>query len=203
MNRDIKAERAEMDRAARGKTVLTNFEQTCSEFPDADALKWKDASGTWRGLTWSQYRDEVRKVTAGLKALGFRPGEFAAIMARNRPEHLIADLGVLHARGTPVSLYNTLAPEQLQYITGHCDAVVAFVENAAFLAKFEAVRGQLPRLRDVVDMDPEGVSLGGWVTSWDSLLARGSEEDRRDPSAFEEWRKVTPDDIATLVYTSG
>ncbi|TMG64438.1 MAG: long-chain fatty acid--CoA ligase [Chloroflexi bacterium] len=203
MNRDIKAERAEMDRAARGKTVLTNFEQTCSEFPDADALKWKDASGTWRGLTWSQYRDEVRKVTAGLKALGFRPGEFAAIMARNRPEHLIADLGVLHARGTPVSLYNTLAPEQVQYIAAHCEAVLAFVEDAGFFAKFAAVREQLPKLRTIVVMNPEGVALNDRVISWDSLIERGASEDRRDPAAFEEWRRVTPDDLATLVYTSG
>src|SRR5439155_1583652 len=84
--------------------------------PDHPALKWKDASGAWNTLTWSQYRLEVRKAAAGLAALGFRPGQFAVIMARNRPEHLIADLGVLHARGTPVSLYNTLAPEQVQYI---------------------------------------------------------------------------------------
>jgi len=148
-----------MDRAARGKTVLTNFEQTCGEFPDADALKWKDASGTWRGLTWSQYRDEVRKVTAGLKALEFRPGEFAAIMARNRPEHLIADLGVLHARGTPVSLYNTLAPEQVQYIAAHCEAVLAFVEDAGFFAKFAAVREQLPKLRTIVHRKIAGTPL--------------------------------------------
>jgi len=192
-----------MDRAATGKTVLTNFEQTCTEIPDQPALKWKDASGAWNTLTWGQYRDEVRKAAAGLKALGLRPGQFAVIMARNRPEHLIADLGVLHARGTPVSLYNTLAPEQVQYITAHCDAVIAFVENAAFLAKFTAVHDQLPKLRHIVVMDPEGVSLDDRVTSWAALIERGAEPDRRDPKAFEEWRKVTPDDIATLVYTSG
>ncbi len=192
-----------MDRAAAGKTVLTNYERTCGEIPDQTALKWKDASGDWRSLTWGQYRQEVRKVTAGLKALGFGAGQFAVIMSRNRPEHLIADLGVLHARGTPVSLYNTLAPEQVQYITAHCDATFAFVENAAFLAKFQAVRDQLPKLRHVVVMDPDGVALGDWVTTWDALIKRGDEEDRRDPRAFEEWRKVTPDDLATLVYTSG
>ena len=192
-----------MDRAAEGKTVLTNFDETCREIPDHPALKWKDGSGAWNTLTWSQYRLEVRKAAAGLAALGFRPGQFAVIMARNRPEHLIADLGVLHARGTPVSLYNTLAPEQVQYITAHCDATFAFVENAAFLAKFEAVRDQLPNLRTVVVLDPDGVALDDRVTSWDALIKRGEDADRRDPSAFEDWRKVTPDDIATLVYTSG
>jgi long-chain acyl-CoA synthetase len=201
--RNTGAERAEIDQAARDKTVLTMFEEACSEVPDQAALNWKDAAGSWRCLTWSQYRIEVRKAAAGLKALGFRPGEFAVIMARNRPEHLIADLGVLHARGTPVSLYNTLAPEQVQYIAAHCDAVIAIVEDGAFLAKFAAIRDQLPKLRKVVVMEPEGVVLDDWATSWESLMTRGEEEDRRNPDAFEEWRKVTPDDLATLVYTSG
>ena len=203
MDRDFAAEREAIDRASRGKTVLTMFEETCQEIPDQPALNWKDASGMWRTLTWAQYRQEVRKLTAGLKAIGFRPGEFAVIMSRNRPEHLIADLGVLHARGVPVSLYNTLAPEQVRYIAEHCDAVVAFVENASFLAKFEEIRGELPKLRTVVVMDPDGVELGGWVTSWEALATRGENEDRRHPEAFEDWRRVTPDDLATLVYTSG
>ncbi len=201
--RDIKAERAAMDEAARGKTVLTNFEQTCSEIPDQDALKWRDPSSAWHSLTWSQYRQEVRKVAAGVKALGFQPGEFAVIMARNRPEHLIADLGILHARGTPVSLYNTLAPEQVQYIAAHCDAVLAVVEDAGFYKKFEAIRAQLPRLRTIVVIDPSGVELGDDVIAWQALVERGAEEDRRNPEAFEEWRQVKPDDLATLVYTSG
>jgi long-chain acyl-CoA synthetase len=203
VERDIKAERAAMDAAARGKTVLTNFEETCREVPDAPAHRWKDESGAWQTHTWAQYRQEVRKAAAGLKAIGFKPGEFAVIMARNRPEHLVADLGVLHARGTPVSLYNTLAPEQVQYIAAHCDAVVAFVEDAGFLAKFVAVRPQLPRLRQIVVINPEGVALDDSVIAWSSFMERGEDFDRRHPDAFEEWREVKPDDLATLVYTSG
>src|ERR1700674_4246961 len=203
MKRDMKAERAQVDRAAQGQTVLTMFEATCREIPDHDALKWKDASGAWQGLTWGGYRERVRHATAGLKALGFKPGEFAVIMSRNRPEHLIADLGVLHARGVPVSLYNTLAPEQVQYIAAHCEATFAILENASFLAKFDAVRDQLPKLRHIVVMDPVGVELGGRVTCWDDLLASGAAADRRNPEGFEDWREVTSDDLATLIYTSG
>jgi long-chain acyl-CoA synthetase len=201
--RDIKAERAAMDEAARGKTVLTNFEETCLAVPSDPAHRWKDASGTWQTRTWAEYRAEVRKAAGGLKAIGFKPGEFAVILARNRPEHLIADLGVLHARGTPVSLYNTLAPEQVQYIAAHCDAVVAFVEDAGFLAKFLGIRSQLPKLRRVIVMNTDGVTLDDWVISWESLMERGAEFDRSNPEAFEEWRRVSPDDLATLVYTSG
>ncbi len=203
MARDVTAERAAIDQAARGKTVLTNFEATCSETPDHEALRWKDAGGAWHSLTWGEYRGEVRKTAAGFKALGFKPGEFAVLMSRNRPEHLIADLGILHARGTPVSLYNTLAPEQIQYIASHCDAVFAVVEDAAFLARFQSIRDQLPKLRTIVVMDPDGVELGHGITSWEALISRGEEQVRANADAFEDWHKVTPEDLATLVYTSG
>ena len=201
--RDIQAERVEMDSASRGKTVLTNFEETCREVPDQPAHRWKDASGAWQTRTWAEYRQEVRKATGGLKSLGFKPGEFAVIMARNRPEHLVADLGTLHARGTPVSLYNTLAPEQVQYITAHCDAVLAFVEDAGYFDRFLAVRDQLPKLRQIVVMNTDAVELSDDVISWADFMARGEAFDREHPDSFEEWRQVKPEDLATLVYTSG
>ncbi|HVH62360.1 MAG TPA: AMP-binding protein [Candidatus Dormibacteraeota bacterium] len=203
MARDVTAERSEIDATIHGKTALTNFEAACSAAHDLEAHRWKDSSGTWHSRTWSEYRKEVRKATAGLKAIGFRPGEFALIMTRNRPGHLIADLAAMHARGTAVSVYNTLAPEQIEYIANHCEATVAILEDAGFLAKFQSIRDRLIDMRHVVVIETAGVTLDDWVTSWDALLARGAEEDERDPAAFEEWRKVTPDDLATLIYTSG
>src|SRR2546430_580274 len=113
MSRDLEAERAEINRIVDGRTLLDAFEETVECHSAEKALSWKTSRG-WRSLTWSEYRDRVRAVALGLQALGLQPREFAVIMARNRPEHLIADLGTMHARGAPVSLYNTLAPEQLQ-----------------------------------------------------------------------------------------
>ncbi len=68
----------------------------------------------------------------GLRALGIGRGDCVAIMARNRPEHLIADMAAVHAGATPVSFYNTLAPEQIAYIGGHCEAKAAIVEGRSF-----------------------------------------------------------------------
>jgi long-chain acyl-CoA synthetase len=202
MARDILAERARLDRAIENKTLPSAFAETVDRHHDDSALNWRTPDG-WRSLTWGEYRDLVRTVAMGLRALGFGAGEFGVIMARNRPEHLVADLAIQHAQGTPVSLYNTLAPEQVQYVTGHCDASVAFVEDAGFLDRFRAVRDRLPRLRRVVVM--EAVSeADDWLVSWDDLLALGQREDQRDPDAFDHmWRQVKPEDIAALIYTSG
>src|SRR5262249_13866783 len=118
----------------------------------------------------------------------------------NRPEHLIADLGVLYARGVPVSLYCTLAPEQLAYIVGHCEAEVAFVEDLEMLARFEAVRDRLPALRAIVLIGGEAPG----TLSWKDLLERGATEAEADPGWFEAApTDVHPSDLVTLIYTSG
>lgn len=201
MARDVLAERAEIDRAIEGRTLLDAFAETAERLADEPALRWRTGDG-WAGLTWRGYRERVRDAAMGLRALGFAPGDFGAIMARNRAEHVIADLAILHARGTPVSIYNTLALEQIAYVANHCEARVAFVEDAAFLERFIAIRAGLPRLERIVLMD--GESPDEWVIGWKDLLARGREQHERDPSAFEEtWRQVTPDDLVTLIYTSG
>jgi long-chain acyl-CoA synthetase len=203
MSRDVMAEREQVDRIVEGRTLLDAFAQTVEDHRSETALSWKDADG-WRSLNWGEYRDRVRAIALGLGAIGLQPREFAVIMARNRPEHLIADLGIMHAHGTPVSLYNTLAPEQIQYITGHCEAAVAFVEDDTYLEKFRAIRDELPNLRRIITMEPSVADNDDWVMSWDELLRLGDEEAGRDPEAFERGaRQVSPEDLATLVYTSG
>jgi len=167
MNPDVAAERADIDRAIEGRTVLAMFDETCARHPNAEAQRWK-VGDRWHSSTWSQYRQGVRAATAGLREAGFKAGEFGLIMARNRPEHLVADLAFLHAGGVPVSLYNTLAPGQVEYIANHCEATFAVVEDAGFYSKFRAIRDMLPGLRTVVVIDRAGVDLdaAAGVGSW-------------------------------------
>ncbi|HEX2689429.1 MAG TPA: long-chain fatty acid--CoA ligase [Kofleriaceae bacterium] len=200
--RDVAVERSEIDQAIRGQTLCSVFAATVARLGDAEALVGKAPNGESRSLSWNQLRDRVREAALGFHALGMTAKNFGVVMARNRPEYVIADLGVVHAGGTPVGLYNTLAPEQVSYIANHCDARIAIVEDAAFLAKFQAVRAELPRLERIVLI--EGTSDDPQVIPWDELLATGRAAHARDPHAFDGlWQGVSPDDTLTLIYTSG
>jgi long-chain acyl-CoA synthetase len=200
---DVAAQRAEIDAEVDGRTLPGAFARTVARLGDAEALKWHAGDG-WRTLTWRQYRDAVAEVSLGLRSLGFGPGQFLLLWSRNRPEPLIADLAALHARGCPVSLYNTLAPEQAAYIANHCEATMAVVEDRGFLARLEAVRDRLPNLRRVVLLEGGPEPGEDWLTTWEAVRAAGRAEGERSPGAFEEsWRQVTPEDLATLIYTSG
>jgi long-chain acyl-CoA synthetase len=203
---DVAAERAALDRAAEGKTICHVLADNAKRHPNDPALAWEGPSG-WKSMSWSQYREQVAAATLGLRRLGLRRGEFLAIMTRNRPEHVIADLGAVHAGATPVSFYNTLAPEQIAYIAGHCGAAVAVVECREFMELWEKVKADLPALRRVVMVDDAGDFAGyDWVMSWEDLLAEGRSalETGEGREEFERsWQEVRPDDLATLVYTSG
>src|SRR5579864_2015269 len=197
---DVIAERASIDAAVSGKTVCTLFADAVSRWGDRDALHWKD-DGSWRSLTWRDYRDEVAAVALALRSLGFGAGQFGLIMARNVPEHMIADLGIVHAGGAAISVYNTLAPEQVEYMANHSEATVAFVEDEGFLGKFQAIRERTPHLRTIVLVHGEAPA---GVTTWDSLVERGRQLHAADPRAFESsWRAVGPEDTISLIYTSG
>lgn len=200
--RNAAAERSEIERAIEGQTLCSVFAATVARLGDAEALVGKAPGGERRSLSWNQYRERVREVALGFHALGVTPKSFGVIMARNRPEYVIADLGLVHAGATPVGLYNTLAPEQVSYIANHCDARVAIVEDAAFLAKFQAARAEMPKLERIVLL--EGTSDDPSVVTWDQLLATGRAAHERDPHAFDGlWQGVSPDDTLTLIYTSG
>src|SRR5437773_1492067 len=197
---DVLAERTMIDAAVSGKTVCTAFADAVAKWGEKPALHWKD-NGDWRTLTWRDYRDDVAAVTLALRSLGFGPGQFGLIMARNAPEHVIADLGIVHAGGAAISVYNTLAPEQLEYVANHSEATVAVVEDAGFLEKFLAIRSRTPKLRHLVLVRgdaPEGAITCG------SPLARARELYSAEPQAFEEpCPAAGPADTTPLIYTSG
>ena len=195
---DIARERAAIEAEVEGSTLLGAYADTVATAGDTVAHRWLE-DGQWRSLTYRQVREQVRNLALGLGAIGFRPGEFAVIWSRNRSEATIADYAVMHARGVPVFIYNTVSAEQAAYVAGHCEASVAIVERE-FLPKLRSIEGQLPKLRRIVLIDGEADGVVGLP----EVLGLGRAEAERSPGLFDEtWRRVTPNDLATLIYTSG
>src|SRR5215213_4975352 len=96
----------------------------------------------------------------------------------------------------PISIYNSSAPDQVQYLVGHCGASVAILEDEGFLERFTEVRSSLPSLRDIVTIETGGGRPKG-VLPWEELIA-GVPLDLEAAS-----KTAQPSDIATVIYTSG
>jgi long-subunit acyl-CoA synthetase (AMP-forming) len=180
----------------RGQTVPSRFLQTVRARPDAVALRARDGDG-WQETTFAEYAEDACRVAAGLQQLGVGRGDRVVLMMRNRPEFFVADMAVLLVGATAISIYNSSAPEQVQYLAGHCEAKVAILEDIGFLERFLKVRSELPALEHIVLMeDPDGVAPDD-VGAWDAMLAL-------DPVDIEAASEVAqPSDLATIIYTSG
>lgn len=197
-------ERSEIDAVVEGKTLVDYFDRNAEQHPDRPAIHWKDGE-LWKYLTWSQYRTTVHEVAAGLRSLGVGDGDFVAIMAGNRPEHVVADLAAIHGGASGVTIYSTLTPSQIEYIAGDCSAKVAVLENLEFMKRWEEIRDRLPNLAYVVLMEDADIyDADERVMSWDDLVARGRDALASEPDLVTASAgALTPDHLATLIYTSG
>jgi long-subunit acyl-CoA synthetase (AMP-forming) len=186
------ADRGTRSQALDAPTVAAAFQVTAAAHPGAKALRTKDDEVS---LSWGEYADRVRAVAAGLAALGVGRGDTVGIMLTNRPEFHFADTAAIHLGATPFSVYNTSAPEQVEYLVADAGSRVVFTEGA-FLETVLAVRDAVETLEHVVVVD--GEASGGAITLAE-LEAMG--EPGFDFEAA--WRAVEPEDLATLIYTSG
>jgi long-chain acyl-CoA synthetase len=199
----VEAERRQIEQEIKGRTLCDLLAEHAAGRGDAPAMSWK-RDGAWQTLSWREYRERVAEVAMGLAGLGVGKGDFVAIMATNRPEHVLADQGAVHAGATPTSFYFTLAPEQIQYVAGHCEAKVAVLEDRDMLKRWQDIHDGLPGLRYLVVLDGAQDGDGPGVLGWDELVARGRDALAADRPAFEDLRgRVGPEDNATLLYTSG
>ena len=194
------------DRASvsfQGDTIVDAFRHNVKVIPDRAALRWRSANA-WLTLTWSEYGRAVAEVGAGLADVGVIQGDRVAILSSNRPEWHLADFGLLSSGAVTVPIYPTSSPEQVAYILGHSEACLCFVENQGQLAKVLEVRDQLPRLDRIIVLT-DGQRLDDpLVMRLAELRSVGVHRLGREPDLFDvRATAVVPEQLATLVYTSG
>jgi long-chain acyl-CoA synthetase len=186
----------------QGHTLCTVLAHTAES--SGDQLAYSDRlgpGGQLRTLTWRQFRETTRTVAAGLIAHGVSAGDRVAIVASNRIEHIIADAAALHAGGIPVPIYLTAAPEQIEAIAAQCAPTVLVAETADQLARWEPALARVDRLKLIVRLD---ASEEAGSQSWQTLVDGGANYLSDRPHQCESrWRAVSPDEAATVVFTSG
>ncbi|MEX2293097.1 MAG: AMP-dependent synthetase/ligase [Acidimicrobiales bacterium] len=181
--------RAELDAAVTGQTISGRFLQTVAAHPNQVALREKQPDDSFQQWTYAEYAQRTAAAAAHLRSLGVAPGDRVVLMMRNIPDFHFIDLAVAALGATSISIYNSSAPDQVEYLVGHCKAQVAIVENDGFEERFTKVRGQLPALHTIVNLSHPGVRDMFYGAT---PLDLASEVDN-----------CTPDTLATVIYTSG
>ena len=176
-------------KALEARTLCEAFQLTASERPGQVAHRTLDGSVEF---TFGEYAERVQALATGLHSLGVRRGDTVALMLVNRPEFALADAAAMHLGAIAFSVYNTLAPEQINYLlqSSRCRVVVT---ERMFLPQVLAAR--TPEVEHIVLVDGEA---DGTIT-----LADLGQRQSRGFRFEDAWRECQPDDVLTLIYTSG
>ncbi len=159
--------------------------------PDVAVIARK-VDGAWEDLTATAFLAEVRAAAKGLMASGVQPGDRVGLLSRTRYEWTLMDFAIWSAGAVTVPVYETSSPEQIEWILGDSGAVACVVETPAHAASVESVRGALPALKHVWQLDAGGVA---------ELERSGA--GLSDEAVDERSALAGADDPATIVYTSG
>ena len=130
--------------------------------------------------TYPAFLDRVNRLAAGLQALGIRSGERVAVISPNTSMLLEATYAVPRANGVLVALNTRLAPDEIDYILGHCGASLLLYDDEldGLVARLAAA---IPRVR---------------ADAYERMLAEA------DPTALVP-RSPGEDDTISINYTSG
>jgi long-chain acyl-CoA synthetase len=167
-----------------------------AESYDGVALRYK-RDGRWVDISYPALGAAAREIARGLVALGIEPGDHVAILCDTRPEWTLADAGILCAAAVVVPVYPTNSPEECLYVLGHSEARAVFCEDAEQAAKVAEIRPRCPALEHVIVLTGEAPG----ALSLAQLRAAG--EDVPEGTVDERVAGTGPEDLATLVYTSG
>jgi long-chain acyl-CoA synthetase len=193
--------RAEIEQQIAGRTVCEQLRLAAEQHPDAPAYSDPEGDG-WSTITYAQARGRVLEIAAAFAAIGLEPGDSVALMMVNRSEHVLADLGAVHAGGVGCTVYSTFAADQIAFVAADVGAKYAVLGGPAELARWQPVLDGLDGLRKIIMLD--GAPAGERFLSWADFLELGRARLAEDPGPVESrWRAVTADDVVTVLYTSG
>ena len=170
-----------LDAAARHSTVALQFPR----------------EGHTAFISYPELGTIASEIARGLISLGVEIGDRVAILGLTSAEWTLVDCGALCAGAIVTPIYHTNSPEECEYVLAHSEAKLVFCENASQSAKVAHVRDRLPALEHVIvfdHSDPQAMTL-------DELRRLGMQT--QPERVRERVDSVAPDDIATLVYTSG
>ncbi len=191
---------------AETMTVASLARDWSERAPKQVAMREKDF-GIWHEYTWAKTWDLIETAAHGLLASGIQVGDRVAIHSEDRPEWVILDLAAVALRGVAVGLYPTNPTAEVEYLVSDCSPRVFFAEDQEQADKVLAVDPTISScIERIIYVEPRG--FGDYrdqrLIFWDDFLALGRAHREANPGAVAELMAAAqPDDIMTLVYTSG
>ena len=181
--------------------IIAMFLARAEQKGDAPFL-WAKREGEWRVTSWREAARQVSALATGLKSIGLERGDRVALVSENRPEWLIADLGIMAAGCVTVPTYTTNTTRDHAHILENSGARAVIVSNQKLAKNLVPAVLMANNCHHIIGIDDIRVDqTPDWVnvSRWSDLIAGDGDIEglKRDIA------NVGRDDLACLIYTSG
>jgi long-chain acyl-CoA synthetase len=176
--------------------------------PDRVAIRQKDF-GIWNPLTWEDYYRRAGHFGLGLRALGLPAGGHVGVLAENRVEWVLAQMGAGLVGAVTVGVYSTSPSAEVAFVLEHADIDIVVCEDQEQTDKVLAALDMLPRLKKIVVMEEKGLrntpaEYRDLVLPFSRVEALGVEYESLHRTHIDDTlRAQSLDDIGLMIYTSG
>jgi long-chain acyl-CoA synthetase len=163
---------------------------------------WAKENGRWQSISWNETARQVAALATSLKRLGLENGDRVMLVSENRPEWLIADLGIMAAGCVTVPTYTTNTTRDHQHILGNSGARAVIVSTQKLAKTLVPAVMFASECHHIIGMDDIRTGQSQDVAQFHhwSELVDGPADIGGAASVMD---KVGRDDLACLIYTSG
>ncbi len=192
-------------------TIPQLLQEVAEEYADYPAQMSKDADGVFQPTTYREFLQIVERFGAGLLSMGVTRGDHIGLIAENRAEWFIADVGILSIGAADVPRGNDTIAKDVGYILGFAECATVCAEDATQTRKILSVRKDIPTLKTIIVLDPHEEldelrkeAKGIEIVPMSSVYEAGEKLLVEKPDAVaDEIAKGEADDTVTVIFTSG
>ena len=185
------------------KTIVDLFEASVKQYPNNTFLLEKTKK-EFEPTTYTQVKEQVYRIGAGLQALGVKKGDTMALLSEGRNLWVIGELAMFYAGAINVPLSIKLEESNdLMFRLVHGDVKFVMVSGQQ-LKKIRQIKAQLPAVQKVIVFDEQEtyedgeIALSELIAMGDKFLSEHTEEEFLAVA-----HSIENDDYATITYTSG
>jgi len=191
----------EMEKVSR-ESLNQMFWNSMEQYSELDAVKYR-VGDEFLGYTYGEFGDKVRLLAQGLMSLGLKKEDKVSLLSETRWEWVLADFAILTAAGITVTIYPTLPSSLIKHIVQDSDSVAIILENQEQLDRLMEVVDDLEELKYIITIE-ETTRDRENILTLEEVMEKGKDFQANNPGLYEErWKSVTPDDLSSIVYTSG
>ena len=179
--------------------------KNATNFGSSAAFREKEF-GIWQTWSWAQALNEAENFALGLIELGVEPGDFVAILGRNRPDLYLAMIAIQMVGATPVPQYQDSVAEEMEYVLAHCGAKYVIAGDQEQVDKIMEIESKLPDFQQMIYLDGRGLRKydHSKLHSFVSIVENGKNSESTSKSILKDREgELTYDSTCVMLYTSG